>query len=358
MMTTDKPFLVLLAALPLLALAGCAQVAEFDFKDAGAGGTAGGGGKGGADAGDAGDAGEPCPGQCVPLGPLGWSMPALLWTGKESEAPACPSRAPVQGYEGHADLNAPSVCGACQCDSPSGSCALPTTLTAAAATCAGDGPNVKHTPFNAPAGWTGACTTLDAIQAGVPCPGGFCVQSLTIAPLTLMESGCKASMGPVPTDGPATWGTYARACLGAAYPACSNPGEVCTPSSEPPPPGFKQCIYREGDRDCPFPYPDKHLFYDAFDDMRMCTPCTCGAPAGSTCTATVAAYKDNACTMQITANLVGSAQPLCVDVLPGSGLGSKSAGAVTYTPGTCQPDGGQPMGSADPSGPSTFCCLP
>jgi hypothetical protein len=346
----------LLVLLP--ALAGCNQVAEFDFKDAGGGG-AGGGSSSTAGGADAGDAGEPCPGQCVPIGPLGWSMPALLWTGKESDAPECPSRAPAQGYEGHADLNAPSLCGACQCDSPSGSCALPTTLTAAAATCPGTAPGVVHTPFNAPAGWTGACTAMDAIQAGVPCPGGFCVQSLTIAPLALVESGCKASMGPVPTDGPATWGTYARACLGVSYPACSNPGEVCTPSAEPPPPGFKQCVYQKGDNECAYPYADKHLFYDGFDDKRMCTPCTCGAPVGSTCTGLVSVFKDNACSTLLGSFPVDATGPLCTGILPaGSALGSKSAGAVTYTPGTCQPDGGQPMGSADPSGPSTFCCLP
>jgi hypothetical protein len=352
-----KSLLAVLAALPLIAL-GC-PVQTVNVSTAGSGGSDGGTttGAGGGATGTGGTGGS-CPGQCVPLGPLGWSMPALLWTGKESGAPECPSRAPATGYEGHADLNAPSLCGACQCDSPSGSCALPTMLTAAAATCAGDGPNVKHTPFDAPAGWTGACTTLDAIQAGVPCPGGFCVQSLTIAPLMLMESGCKASMGPIPTDGPATWSTYARACLGVSYPACSNPGEVCTPSAEPPPPGFKQCVYQKGDNECAYPYADKHLFYDGFDDNRTCTPCTCGAPAGSTCSALVSAYKDGACSSLVTSNLVTSSGPLCVGVAPGSGLGSKSAGPATYMAGICQPDGGQPMGSADPSGPSTFCCLP
>jgi hypothetical protein len=31
---------------------------------------------------------------------------------------------------------------------------------------------------------------------------------------------------------------------------------------------------------------------------------------------------------------------------------------LTYTPGTCQPSGGEPIGATTPAEPSTFCCRP
>jgi hypothetical protein len=43
---------------------------------------------------------------------------------------------------------------------------------------------------------------------------------------------------------------------------------------------------------------------------------------------------------------------------PGTALGSKSAGPLTPTPGTCQASGGDVIGSVDPVEPSTFCCRP
>jgi hypothetical protein len=36
-------------------------------------------------------------------------------------------------------------------------------------------------------------------------------------------------------------------------------------------------------------------------------------------------------------------------------LGKKVEG-IEYTPGACAPIGGEPTGSADPLGPTTFCC--
>jgi len=56
---------------------------------------------------------------------------------------------------------------------------------------------------------------------------------------------------------------------------------------------------------------------------------------------------------------VSSAGPKCFDIQPpGQGLSSKSAGPTTYTPGTCQPLGGDASGSATASDPVTFCCRP
>ena len=145
-----------------------------------------------ADGGSPADAGEPCPGdgQCVPRAREPWSEPVILWTGPEANAPHCPAGAIFETYTGYADLDAPTSCGACKCDSPIGSCALPAKVTAAAASCAGDGSGVTHTSFDPPTKWEGSCTAANSIPPAKLCDGVPCVQSITIAPLTMTQGGC------------------------------------------------------------------------------------------------------------------------------------------------------------------------
>jgi hypothetical protein len=70
-------------------------------------------------------------GTCVPLQPLNWSAPALLWFGSSFDAPPpCPASAPILAYVGHSDLTSSFECPVCACDAPTGSCALPSTLAA------------------------------------------------------------------------------------------------------------------------------------------------------------------------------------------------------------------------------------
>jgi hypothetical protein len=261
-------------------------------------------------------------------------------------------------YNGHADLTASAAtCGACSCEPPSGSCKLPATVTAHAATCALVDATTQPTPFDPAPGWDGACDFSGAIPAGKLCPGGVaCVQSVTIAPLTVNESGCTPVMQPVPESYPSSWGTFARACTWAPHDGCASQGDVCSPAAA----GFRACVATPGDVDCPAssPYVDRHVFYGGIDDTRGCTPCTCGAPTGSTCTGSIAIYSDAACSAQVFADLITSSGPSCIDVPAGSALGSKKAGPATYAPGACAANGGEPVGSAVPSQPVTFCCLP
>lgn len=320
------------------------------------------------DAGDGGDASdaaadapiEPtCAGECVPGPAPGWDLPNLLWIGTEAQAPSCPLSASAHNYDGHADLNAPNLCGACQCDAPTGTCSLPAVVTAYAATCATADSSTPATPFDPPAGWDGGCTTNDSIPAGQLCAGTPCAQSLTIEALTLVETGCAPSQLPVPKDAPASWMTLGRFCQGWPGQACGNSGFVCTPA-RPPGGGFRLCIYQKGDNDCPNlgPYQEKHVFYDGFEDTRTCSACTCGPVSGSTCSTQVTIFTDDACSTQLVAATVTASASSCHDVPAGSALGSKSATAPAYEAGTCQPSGGEPMGMASPVGPSTFCCIP
>jgi hypothetical protein len=314
----------------------------------------GGGGAGGGNTSSA--TGPACAGQCLPLGPAEWSWPTLLWIGTPGQDPECPTDAPVKGAEVFADLNAPTLCGTCQCDAPSGTCTLPTTLTASSAPCPGDGAGVTHTSFDAPAGWSGACSAAAAIPANQKCNGVNCVQSLTIAPLVLAETPCAVSTIPVAAALPYTWGAVAHSCHGIANGPCPSADEVCRPAIVP---GFAQCIFQKGDNECPAAYSDKHVFYKGIADTRSCTACGCGAPTGGTCTAFLSAYKDGACSSPVGSVTVDATGSACLDILPsGQALGSKLSEQPVYAPGVCQVSGGAPMGEAIPDEPSTYCCLP
>lgn len=151
-MTTRKAF----AAFALLGawIMGCPAQTVY-VSTSGAGG--GGGGAGG---------GSACPGQCVPLGSYDWQGPALLWTGNKEAMLDCPPEAPVPSALVFTGLDAPIVCDICKCDAPSGSCALPTTLTAYDSTVCPVAPvGSVPTPFDAPAGWDGSCTAVNPIPA-------------------------------------------------------------------------------------------------------------------------------------------------------------------------------------------------
>ena len=156
-----------------------------------------------------------------------------------------------------------------------------------------------------------------------------CVQSLTIAPLALTENACTVSVEPVAAKLPYTWGTVARSCRGVAYGRCAMPAEICAPAPEP---DFAQCLARDGDRECPGPYYTvKHVFYSGLADTRDCTPCACGAPLGSTCTAFVSAFKDGSCSSPVVAGTVDATGPVCLDVSP---PGSRSGASSRQSPST------------------------
>lgn len=300
---------------------------------------------------DAGDAGDACAGVCAPHVPLSWSVLAFVWVGAQADAPPCSAVAGVSGefYTGYGDPEGP-LCGACKCEAPTGSCELPATLTAAAATCPGDGSGVAHTSFDPPVSWDGTCTTSNAIPAGELCGGTPCVQSVTIAPLTLKQGGCL----PVePTNHPPpTWKTFVRACDLKSFPRdCGTMGGVCSPRL--PSAEFRLCTLRQvdsADVECPAAYPDKSVFYD--DPVPYCSPCACGVPTDGSCTGSISLFQNSACSAQpFQVVNVDAKGPTCTDVPPGSALGSKTASKPSYSGGSCTPSGGIPPATV-------ICCIP
>lgn len=296
------------------------------------------------------DAGAMCEAACVPFHPAFWYGPALVWMGDEAAAPPCPATAPFDVYSAHGYVEGPMPCDACTCGPTSGSCEQSEPVTAAAASCANDGTGVEHTSSDLPVGWVGSCNAENAIPAGKLCGGVPCVQSITIGPLRPKQTGCL----PMPNinASPPPWNRFARACslptaLGGQCPASSD---ICTPAA--PGPEFKQCIlYLDGYSlsDCPSTYPEKSVFYQA--PTPKCGPCACDVP-DSTCTGSISLYQGDACDTEIGAPIpIDAAGPVCVDVPPGSALGSKSASSLSYQAGTCKPSGGAPNGAV-------FCCQP
>jgi hypothetical protein len=175
----------------------------------------------------------------------------------------------------------------------------------------------------------------------------------------MSETGCTASQPPAQNT--PTWKTFARGCKAVPRVPCNGGAGICL-AAPPATAGFRVCIYQVGDNDCTgpelVPYTEKHVFYKDYQDTRSCAACSCGSPSGSTCSSTVSIYTDGACSTLAYSATVDATGPACHDLPAGSPLGSKSATAPKYTPGTCAPSGGEPTGAATPTNPSTYCCLP
>ena len=290
-----------------------------------------------------------CFGQCVAAPSFGWSMPVLLWAGPQLMAPDCPAElAGALAYEGYADRLAPE-CWSCACDAPTGSCELPSSITVGTVTCGASGGIVRSL-----AGLDldpNVCNTDNGV--GVE----FGTRSVTVDPLRVIESGCTPVEGP-PTskNGSMTWGVFARACAGTAPGRCLDPSLSCA-SSVDAPPGFAQCIYRAGDHDCPSIYPTKRVFYDDAKDTRVCAACSCGPPIQGYCSTILRIFEDPVCSDAMYGSLINSIAPYCSQIYGEHALeGKRVITDLTYEPGWCEPSGGEPVGSVELLGPTTFCC--
>jgi hypothetical protein len=186
-----------------------------------------------------------------------------------------------------------------------------------------------------------------------------CVQSVTIAPLAIDDGCAVAPPQAPPVVPPVAWGTLGLVCTSGASGTCASLDETCGPAGAA---GFQQCVYQSGVADCPTdtgPYTEQHVFFQDVDDTRGCSACTCGPVVGSSCAAVVSIYSDGACRDFVAGDTITpSATAPCLDVPPGSALGSVSADAGPYVSGTCQASDAGPTGSAQGTMPATFCCVP
>lgn len=288
---------------------------------------------------------DPCPrGECVPLPPLGWDGPVLLWSGPSESPQECPQQAPNNVYEGNDGLSQVSQCPSCSCGPAA--CRVPSLEIWDGSGCQG-----ASTPYLAPDGWTGACTSPGFIPAAD-------LGSISF-PMTQM-SPCEPQEGSIVEKVDYHWATLARACQATEVPTACDETTICVPTSEPPPPGFEQCIFLRGEEavECPLGYPNRYVFYGAIDTSSVtCTACACGSPAGGACEAAISAWSEPGCTgTMVDEAHVSTTEPWCSDAVPGHDLASMEAAWIQNVPGSCQASGGEPIGEAEPSGPATFCC--
>jgi hypothetical protein len=280
-----------------------------------------------------------CNGQCVPLGPSQWSDPFLVSIG--TNPLACVHPAPVPSFSGIAPPTS-FTCEACTCGAPEGTCALPATATESAATCTDGG---TGTTLDLPSPWNGSCTAANA--------SAVAVQAVTVPPLGLTESGCMPSTGGLAGGTPSA--TLAQGCTGTPHGECAGDSDTCIPA---PAGSWLVCITPyDAEMACRKDslYNELYTFWFNATDGRTCSPCTCGPPDGSACSAVFTGYADGACSEEVASILASSSAAVCAAAAP---LGSIAATVPMYTPGACPASGGQVVGSVSLGTPEILCCLP
>ncbi len=326
------------------------------------------------DAGDGGKTSAICVEPCMPL-PDGWSPMPAFWIGATKELPAyAPDELggwrarPV--FKGRADLDAPPAeCDVCTCGESTGKCTeLPSSIDVRASMCGEEGSSLS---FGGPTNWDGSCTNVNAIPAGAKCPVGsstLCAQSVAVAPLGApVDESCTpfTEESPVPKAHTSYGPFWKTSAIGYDVPGC-NAGDSCLPSVNGLPKDFRTCIYKHGEHECPTDWSgDRRVVYEVsadkpgFIDDRNCSPCACGAPAGSLCVGQFRVFEDAACTKQIFADPISSIKGQCTDVLPpGKAIGSKEFAGIEYLTSACEVLGGEPIGAVNPDAEQvvTFCC--
>lgn len=361
---------------------GCVQARANDV-DAGADGADG---SDGSESSDGSSSARAC--ECVPNPPNHFHAPQPFWIGESNkDAPDhCPPEIGAFGALQFADLHVPTPgCPKCVCGEIKGTCSpTPTTISIRAGTC--NEPQAYTTNFNVPVGWDGSCTNDKALPAGAECPPGSgipCAQSIYVSAFPDPIEGCEVVPPPSPsakdenqvqekpTGGPSSsntdlpwWGQVALSCSASSPGPDSECGLDSLTCRSKLPEGWRHCVRHEdpGIHECEVnsEYTERFITYpdDAKIDNRICTACGCKA-SGGLCYGTFSVFEDDACTVPVTTDGLGSITYDCNDVIPaGRAIGSKSMTNIEYVPGKCQPTGGVAIGTVelDETKAETWCC--
>ncbi|XXY45572.1 hypothetical protein WME91_36775 [Sorangium sp. So ce269] len=313
-----------------------------------------------------------CEGTCVPAGPYGFQpgvylvgvqtgledlkcVDALLWTQELDLQEREKMSPPPHGAFYIAPGSHPG-CEPCACTAPA--CVFPAGLTVSSGWMCDDSPGVTLTPFDAPAGWDGACVAPGAI-------GAEAFGSFRIAPAT--ARACEVVASPVPRDGDARAGGQAvTTCHAERGDHCPNSAHTCVIGAAELRPGWRRCLLSEDDEDVACPpsaetaglrFSEKLTFWAEVEDSRACAPCSCTETAPSACEALVSTFEDGACRDPVAAAVVAE-NGVCHDAEPGSALGSLRAAWLVHAPGSCAPSGGELVGELSLNKKVTACCLP
>ena len=282
----------------------------------------------------------PCPGaECADDAPLGWQGPVWLWSGAEAEAPPCPEDTSVPVYEGHADLRSSGSCDACACTTPD--CGFPEGVRISAGPdCVGEFVDILVPP-----NWDGSCFSFPPVED----PISVFFQKST-------RSDCVPIVSQMDKHVDFSWDTFARACTPTAVAeSCSAvPTQVC---ATPPPEGFAQCLFREGESStCPTDYPELRRFHGAVDDQSSCTPCSCQLPEASNCRVFMSLDMTSFCKFGGQGTVVDPAHEGCLTNYGPSQYASLRGEIKETEPDVCLAGGGAFVGEVLPVQPTTFCC--
>jgi hypothetical protein len=282
---------------------------------------------------------------CTPPVPSGWSGPMELFAGAAPAPPDCGANFEGPVYAGGTGATGdPAACG-CTCGAPDNVLCSPIEMSFFSGfTCGAAAPCAQRTLT------PGVCTSVD-----VTTECASMTASITMPATTATGGSCTAA--PTKTVTPPSWGTQARACLSALGSAASNcvAGGVCAPL--PSMPFAEVCIALAGIVACPTTgFTVRHTFYDAFDDARDCSMCSCGDVAGASCSADLSVFPT-------TGVAAACAKGADIYVAPSSCAPVQQPGdfrldVTMPNAGSCAPTPVMPTGAVAPSQPTTFCCLP
>jgi hypothetical protein len=273
---------------------------------------------------------------CAAGVPPGWNGPVAFAEGKPNQPVACQGPYADSAYQGKGGLTCPAAtCSACGCTSPeSVGCSAPTLGWYGFGCMIG-----ISTPTKAET----TCTVAGSIDIGQVDVGGSSPYGGRCTP-----SGGTAALGA------AGWGTTAHACAprGLVQGGCGN-AQVCAPRPTTPFEG-RLCVFAPGSLPCPPGYDhDRRIYFSGYSDTRTCSACNCGDPAGVTCGGRVQLYMDQSCPDSDAVTV--ALNTTCFDA-------GKYTQAAKYLPsisgGACPRSGGDPVGSCQPTIPTTVCCAP
>lgn len=305
---------------------------------------------------------------CVSEAPAGWMGYFTVYDGDAANDPGCPKLYPMPSYQGNGGLNAPSVtCSQCTCGAPTGQTCQAMKIANLGELFVSNDTCLQQTQMQASCGKFIATNTDGACYSGgvagganncgepmgMSCPGGGqpCNVGSVFGDPMAVGGGCPPSPQ-VPNKPPATWSSFGRACGETSLGTGCNAGQVCLPKAISP---YQSgvCISKPGEVMCPPTFPKQHIYYDSFDDTRDCTPCTCGAIQGASCSMSLNLYSDGGCANLLVSIPAGG----CKDLSGNPTVGSRKAVNIAFT-GTCQVDasGGKPMGAVTGKNPITYCC--
>jgi hypothetical protein len=300
---------------------------------------------------------------CITSAPVGWTGYFALYTAASGNLPECPGEFPSTiPYTGKSGLVAfQAACTKCSCGAVENeACDLPNLITVFEKTCGNAGAAVSPNNLSVPASWDGSCYGVGNAPGGqLSCGANMnekCNTSVKADAPTVTVGSCAASGGEAAIE-PVSWMVLGKACGNAPAGGGCGASQVCQPTPATP---FKSglCIYKDGEQaSCPGqPFTDRHVFYEDAQDTRACSECSCDAPKGGKCTATIRVHTTANCTDAVPTQFqAGSCGSLPAANGPVFG---REATNITVTPGTCVPKGGAPTGAVVPTSATTFCCIP